>query len=286
MADIYFSAAEAAENYYNNLIGSKDQLVLAEDMDRGICVYLFDSQLTPKIMVFMNGDLKQAVTVDNLGNVQEEVQAVYDLWFRTTVIAACDADDYDIPYEYGGEDVPPDGYDPETDGVVEMEDLTDEEVIEDNELHLQDAMRDFCSEVIGCTKREFNTDYGALLPRLVDNVLELMARKFDMPIYRPMKLQAEDGSYFMSELPYDDMIFDNDDNSMLESKWERHSDGSHWCQNCNAQAQLDLNEVLDWADTGMKPWPDDKPGEYCHQCGARMTGVIAASAVKEVQTYG
>ncbi len=282
MAEIYYSAAEAAERYYDHLIGSQDQELIAEDMEKGICIYLYDSKLTPKITVFQNGELKCAVTVDNMGEVDVNIQSVYDMFFGENAdLPSPIPDDDEAPYEYGDDDVPPDDYDPDTDGAMDMDDMSEDDIIEENELHIRDSMTDFCSEILGCTRNEFRSDYGAELPRLVDNILELMARKFEMPVYRPMRLQAEDGSYFMSEFPYDEMIFDNDDNSLLESQWERNSNGSHRCRNCGAQAQLDFNEVIDWADSGMAPWPEDRPGEYCHQCGAKMTGVVLAQSEKE-----
>lgn len=41
-----------------------------------------------------------------------------------------------------------------------------------------------------------------------EHVLEYIARKHRLPIYRPMYLEGEDGKDFYSEYPYEEMIFD------------------------------------------------------------------------------
>ena len=278
MAEFYFSPAEAAEIYFDRLLGSNEQVLLAEDMERGVCVYLYDAGMVPKITVFMNGELKEAIGVTPITDIEDHVCTVYSSWFRNLVCETPNFDDTDAPYDYDDPDVPPDDYDPELDGVVPEDELTDDDIIEESELHLEDTLIDFASEVIGCTKQEFKRDYKEKIPRLVDNIFEMMARKFDMPIYRPMRLQDDDGSYFISEYPYEEMVFDNDDNSMLDSKWERHSDGAHYCQNCGARAQLDYDEVMECTGFSALPEPDDYPGNYCHQCGARMIGVGAKAS--------
>lgn len=42
-----------------------------------------------------------------------------------------------------------------------------------------------------------------------EHTLEYIARKHNLPIYRPMYLEDEDGNDFYSEYPYEEMIFDD-----------------------------------------------------------------------------
>lgn len=44
-----------------------------------------------------------------------------------------------------------------------------------------------------------------------DAVLELLARRFEIPIWRPMFLEDDDGTTFYEEYPYDVMLFDEDE---------------------------------------------------------------------------
>lgn len=57
--------------------------------------------------------------------------------------------------------------------------------------------------------------------QIVDDVkehfLEYLARKYSMPIYRPMILEDEDGGEFVSDYPYEEMIFDDPDNPLYKT---------------------------------------------------------------------
>ena len=99
--------------------------------------------------------------------------------------------------------------------------LTDEEEIEDaiteREDELDQAVMDFLATVLGEGFYDLDSDSnGEIVEDCKEHFLEYIARKFSISIYRPMYLEDEDGTDFYTDTPYENMVFDDEDNPIYK----------------------------------------------------------------------
>ena len=96
--------------------------------------------------------------------------------------------------------------------------LTDEEIegiIDERECELDCAVSDFLMVVLHDYFDDLTTDYAEICDDLKEHFLEYIARKHDLPVYRPMYLEYDDGDEF-EEYPYENMEFDDEDNPVYK----------------------------------------------------------------------
>ena len=89
-------------------------------------------------------------------------------------------------------------------------------LIDDREEELDLYVSDFCSGVLG-----FNSLYEFEeedLEDIKEHFLEYLYRKHNVPIYRPMYLEDENGEEFFEEYPYECMEFEDEKNPVYEKK--------------------------------------------------------------------
>ncbi len=84
----------------------------------------------------------------------------------------------------------------------------EDEEIEDREGELRDAADDFLWSILGQTGLEAMDDEN--VEEFIDDVCELLYKKYGFDIYRPMRLEDEDGKEFYEEYPYDHMEFEDE----------------------------------------------------------------------------
>ena len=88
----------------------------------------------------------------------------------------------------------------------------EKDMIDERELDLDDAVHEFLYAVCsGEYAADFVMDIDDnLVEDVKDHFLEYLAREWEIPIYRPMYLEDEDGEVFFEEYPYDCMVFEED----------------------------------------------------------------------------
>lgn len=89
--------------------------------------------------------------------------------------------------------------------------------IEDREAELDMAVDDFLSVAIdGLSLADFADEADVVCEDVKDHFCEYLARKWGLPIRRPMYLEDEDGEDFYAEYPYICMEFDDEDNPIYQ----------------------------------------------------------------------
>ncbi len=101
---------------------------------------------------------------------------------------------------------------------VELDDDEIEDVITEREDWLDQATMDFLDAVIGEDFEEYDADtLGTFVEDCKNHFVEYLARKFSVPVFRPMYLEdVETGEDFYTEYPYEDMVFDDEDNPIYK----------------------------------------------------------------------
>lgn len=89
--------------------------------------------------------------------------------------------------------------------------------IDDRESELDMAVEDFLSVALDSTTiADYFDDAEEVFEDIKDHFIEYLARKFGLPIRRPMFLEDEDGKEFYEDYPYDCMVFDDEDNPIYK----------------------------------------------------------------------
>lgn len=100
----------------------------------------------------------------------------------------------------------------------ELTDLEIEDMISERESELDCAVWELLETVLqGVYCDDCCEDFDDMLDDLKEHFLEYMARKHDLPVYRPMILEYDDGTEELSEYPYEEMEFDDPDNPIYNA---------------------------------------------------------------------
>lgn len=97
--------------------------------------------------------------------------------------------------------------------------LEQEDTIAEREEELDAFVYDFVMSILGGEAYYDGTGFELddMLEDIKDHFLEYMARKHDLPIYRPMVLEDENGEDFFEEYPYECMVFEDEDNPIYKN---------------------------------------------------------------------
>lgn len=95
----------------------------------------------------------------------------------------------------------------------------EQESINEREEELDQATIDFLSVAI--SSDDFNNydadTFGEIIEDCKEHFLEYLARKHSINVYRPMFLEdTETGEDYFSEIPYEDMVFEDEDNPIYK----------------------------------------------------------------------
>lgn len=85
------------------------------------------------------------------------------------------------------------------------DDYINQEIIAKRENEIDVLFQNFLFDLLPDTDEDI---IATAADDVKEHVLEYIARKHRLPIYRPMYLEGEDGKDFYSEYPYEEMIFD------------------------------------------------------------------------------
>ena len=100
----------------------------------------------------------------------------------------------------------------------------DEEEYEDEDVPIEDKIKDREDELIGAaedylwtvTDNPKDIINRELLDDINEHFLEYLARKWNINIRRPMILEDEDGNDFYTDFPYKQMVFEDEDNPIYK----------------------------------------------------------------------
>jgi hypothetical protein len=94
----------------------------------------------------------------------------------------------------------------------------EQERIDEREEELDQATIDFLSVAIGEDFNNYDADtFGEIIEDCKEHFLEYLARKHSINVYRPMFLEdTETGEDYFTETPYEDMVFEDEDNPIYK----------------------------------------------------------------------
>lgn len=169
-------------------------LLIAENEDFGIQIFLTEEGSMPVIAVFADDDEVYEEATVSQNDCTQTVKKIYDDFLdpQRVVQKLIDL-----------------GADETADSVSK----DDEDLILDREEELREAMSDFFSVVLdGCRVTD-----KTIVNDCIDHFLEYIARKWGIEdIRRPMFLEDENGDEFFEEYPYEVMEYEDEDNPIYK----------------------------------------------------------------------
>lgn len=162
---------------------------VASNDEYGVVVYVTEGMGLPNIVVEADGQKIYDEKCLNEKDCENTVQNVFDDYLTSGIVNALASSDY-----------------------TERESYSDLEMrleIEERESELEDATFEFINAV--CDGDAPTACYcdTEMLKDVEEHFLEYLARKWDIPIRRPMILEDENGKDFFEEYPYEFMDFED-----------------------------------------------------------------------------
>lgn len=188
---IYVHPLEIVEYYQRNKLRLMEyEHKIAESPEEDLAMYIVDDGF-PIINVYI-GDTVISENEADEDTLMAVFQELLEEWgMLDDEIAPLDEDEY-------GDDTPPD------DGADEIE---QQAIIEEREEQLDSIVMEMIFDILGDdidNVAEPEVEDAAVLVK--EAVCDILARRFKLPIYRPMFLRGIDGEKFFSEYPYPQMI--------------------------------------------------------------------------------
>ena len=190
--EMYVTPWEVWDTFLNDCQDG-DEYLLAEHEGYGVEIYLTREDDRPGFLVYMGSDpIYHEVALRNESDCLYTAKKVFETYLTPKVFAKLAEDDEDL-------------WDLDCAERREMIEMREEELDLSLEYFLNDIL---CGA--GCDK--FDVDLSAMIEdgAIKDDILELLARKYGLPIYRPMYLEDERGEEFFEEYPYDFMVFEDE----------------------------------------------------------------------------
>lgn len=169
---------------------------IAGNPEYGVAIFVTEDSGLPSIVVTADDVQVYEERAVNTHDCQKTVEKIYDDYLTSKVIASLS----------GGDD---------------SDDLTAldiEDMIAEREGELDTAVYEFVMTATqGAYFDDHISDFDDILEDLKEHFLEYMARKHELPVYRPMMLEYEDGTEEISEYPYEDIEFEDPDNPLYKT---------------------------------------------------------------------
>ena len=166
---------------------------IASNEEYGVEIYLTNTDEQAEIVVCMDGSECCSQTASTEAECEEVVSEIYDDYLTNNVLNMLCGD------EYGDAD-------------AEEWQLSD---IEDREAELDDMVYTFISGILNDDFMSY-PEFDKICEDCKEHFLEYMARKWKIPICRPMILEDDNGDTFFEEFPYECMEFDDPDNPLYK----------------------------------------------------------------------
>ena len=168
--------------------------LIASNEEFGVEIYLTNTDERPNIVVCMDDVEVFSEFADNEEDLAELASDVYDEYLTSSVMNHLD-DCYDEPGSYADD---------------EQFDID----MRENELDC--LVYDFITGVLGYELSDYGPESTDIMDDCKEHFLEYMARKWEIPICRPMYLEDEQGETFFEEYPYECMEYDDPDNPLYQ----------------------------------------------------------------------
>lgn len=170
---------------------------IAGNPEYGVEIFVTEDSGFPSIVVTEDDvQVYEEITVSE-DDCRETVDKIYNDYLTLSVINYLSGSDND-----------------ESDDLTALE---IEDMINEREEELDAATYDFLTTAVQGEYLD-KSEFDDIVDDLKEHFLEYIARKHDLPVYRPMMLEYEDGTEEMSEYPYDNMEFEDPDNPIYKSQ--------------------------------------------------------------------
>ncbi len=171
------------------------QRKIGENPEFGAEVFLEESDGKPNIVAYLDDEEVYSELCVSESDCKTTVQKFYDEYLTEKVLN-----------RYFGED--------EEDDYTHFEEQSE---IDDREAELDMAVEDFLSIALDGFNLDDVVDMSdEICEDIKEHFLEYLARKWSLPIRRPMYLEDEDGEEFFEEYPYECMEFEDEDNPIYK----------------------------------------------------------------------
>lgn len=182
---------------YCDIKDANEMLELARNDAYGVVIYIGQTYNAPEFIVEID---EEPVYSENYCDCEDDIEVA--VWCREMAMKL-----YDTCLSAYVLDL--------LDGDISLEDEEERNIdteIEDREFELDDTF----DTVLYMALRDSGVslsldDEEKIKDDLKEKCLEYLARKYKIPIWRPMYLVGEDGEEFIEEYPYEHMIFDEKD---------------------------------------------------------------------------
>lgn len=196
-ANIIIAPDEVWGYFFDNKEVLKDSMhMIAENKEYGIEVYLTERKDLPELSVVADDRDVHSETVYNEMDCLKTVNEIYDLYLTDRVINVIDEDSYD------------DSESPDPSDEFEQAGYE----IDDREMELASAFSDFFDTVLYQSDCEYTRERDGIEKDCLEHILEYVARKHGVSLYRPMWVDYGDGDIEYEEYPYESLEFDDEDN--------------------------------------------------------------------------
>lgn len=195
-ANIILAPDEVWGYFFDNIEVLKNSMhMIAENKEYGIEVYVTERNDLPELNVTADDRDICSESVVNELDCTKTVCEIYDLYLTDRVVNTLDDEVDERDYsDYGDE--------------LEDADFN----IQDRENELSLAFEDFFSTAVWQSDIDVTDDREAIERDCLEHILEYLARKHNVAIYRPMWIDYGDGDIEYEEYPYDSLEFPDEDN--------------------------------------------------------------------------
>lgn len=188
---IYVHPLDIVEYYQKNKLRLMEyEHKICESPEEDLSMYIVDDGF-PIINVYL-GDTVISENEADEDSLMAVYQSLLEEWGMTDdEIVSIDDDEY-------GDDTPPDD---------EPDELDQQEMIEEREDQLNDVIMSMIFDILGDDideVTEVEVEDAAVLVK--EAVCDILARRFKLPVYRPMFLRTAAGERFFTKYPYPQMI--------------------------------------------------------------------------------
>lgn len=195
MAMKVFVPASEAWSYFNE---HKEELKIsmhkiAGNEEFGVEVFITEAEEYPIIVVTADGEEVWSEEAVSKSDCENSLKRVYDIYLTSSVLDTLAGSDDD-----------------------RLSDLEIEDTIMEREDELSSAVFEFIEAVAPNEFEALVDNIDEAVEDIKDHFLEYLARKYGFRIYRPMFLEYDDGVEEFTEYPYEDMVFDDEDNPVYK----------------------------------------------------------------------
>lgn len=159
---------------------------IANNPEYGVEIFITEDSGLPSITVNIDNTEVYEEMVLNEVDCEKTVKRVYEEYLTDKVITVMTEDNVDDDTE---------------------------DIITDREEELDYAVRDFVMTALNEVYVDIlGVEFDKMIEDCKEHFLEYIARKHELPVYRPMFLEYDDGVEELSDYPYEDMVFEDEDN--------------------------------------------------------------------------